>query len=89
MTSPLTFLSCSMWAIMLLALEEFWTTSWGAVGLSLVGDPAALQAGLASKAVQLGTAVVPEPPLPERSTSQGTDEDGPQGCPGGKPDHTE
>lgn len=53
------------------------TTFWGAAGLSLVeGDPAAPQAGIASKAVQLGTAVVPEPPLPECTTSQGTDEDG-------------
>lgn len=46
--------------------------------MSLVeGDPAAPQAGIASKAVQLGTAVVPEPPLPERAAAQGTDEDGP------------
>lgn len=58
--------------------------------MSLVeGGPAAPQAGIASKAVQLGTAVVPEPPLPECTTSQGTDEDGSEGCAGGKPDHTE
>lgn len=63
---------------MLLAFEEFWATFWGAVGLSLMdSDPAAPQADLASKAVQLGIAVVPEPPLSECATSQGTDEDGP------------
>lgn len=48
------------------------------MGLNLVeGDPVVSQAGIASKAVQLGTAVVPEPPLPERAAAQGTDEDGP------------
>lgn len=59
------------------------------MGLNRVeGDPAAPQAGTTFKVVQLGTAVVPEPPLPECAASQGTDEDGPQGCPGGKPGHT-